>query len=114
MNTHQEMYYLCAQNLDDMARKKKRIVAKEPIKLWFKPLPSGNKSVYLFTRRGDKKEYERLNLILVPEIDSINRMRNAETLRMAMEIQAQRILSINAEAHGLKRSSPPELKMNLI
>ena len=96
-----------------MARTKKKVVAKEPIKLWFKPLPSGNRSIYLFIRNGVKKEYERLNLILTPETDWISRDKNEQTLQLAKKIQAERILTINAEEHGFKNTSAKS-KVNLI
>ena len=96
-----------------MARTKKKVVAKEPIKLWFKPLPSGNRSIYLFIRNGAKKEYERLNLILTPETDWISRDKNEQTLQLAKKIQAERILTINAEEHGFKNTSAKS-KVNLI
>ena len=96
-----------------MARTKKKVVAKEPVKLWFKPLPSGNRSIYLFIRNGDKKEYERLDLILVPETDTVNRYKNEQTLQLARKIQAERILTINAEEHGFKNTSSKS-KVNMI
>ena len=96
-----------------MARTKKKIVAKEPVKLWFKPLPSGNKSIYLFIRQGSKKEYERLDLILVPEIDRISKYKNDQMLQLAKKIQAERHLTISAEEHGFKNTSSKS-KVNAI
>jgi len=98
-----------------MARAKKKIVAKEPVKLWFKKIGKEreNRSIYLFVRNGLRKEYEHLNLILIPETDQISKDRNERTLQLAKKIQAERILTINAEEHGFKNNSSKS-KVNLI
>ena len=93
-----------------MARTKKKIKAKEPVKLWYKPLSNGNRAIYLLKRiKGDDgkelKEYEHLNLYLVPEINPIYKNQNDEILEIAKRIQSERIIEISNGNHGLKSNS---------
>ena len=59
-----------------MPRPKKVIKAKEPVRIRFKELQNGNKSIYLDIYRNGKRTYEFLKLYLVPEIDPASRAMN--------------------------------------
>ena len=78
-----------------MARTKK-IKADEPIKLWFKKVANGNKSIYLIKRKfidgKDTKQYECLNMYLIPESVTNSKQQNAEILRLANQIKTERVL----------------------
>ena len=52
-----------------MPRPKKVVKAKEPVRIRFKELQNGNKSIYLDIYRNGKRTYEFLKLYIVPEID---------------------------------------------
>lgn len=61
-----------------MAKKRTKTKAKEPIKIWVKPLKSGNKAIYLRTYQAGSKgrgyTYERLKgLVLVDEKEEATR-----------------------------------------
>ena len=82
-----------------MAKKRTKTKAKEPIKIWVKPLKSGNKAIYLRTYQAGSKgrgyTYERLKgLVLVDHkrgSDKEAKAKNEATLRTAMLIRCERI-----------------------
>ena len=84
---------------------KKQIKVKEPIKLRFKKLSNGNKSIYLdYYSRDGKREYEFLKLYLVPENSAGGKAANDETLRLANAIKAQKIVELQNTEHGFSIS----------
>ena len=82
-----------------MAKKRTKTKAKEPIKIWVKPLKNGNKAIYLCTYQAGSKgrgyTYERLKgLLLVDDkrgSDKEAKAKNEATLRTAMLIRCERI-----------------------
>lgn len=74
-----------------MARKKKVEKVKEPIKIRFKTLANGNKSIYLDIYKDGKRTYEFLKMYLVPEIDEDAKIYNGNIMRRAIKIKAKRI-----------------------
>ena len=82
-----------------MAKKRTKTKAKEPLKIWVKPLKSGNKAIYLRTYQAGSKgrgyTYERLKgLVLVDDkrgSDKEAKAKNEATLRTAMLIRCERI-----------------------
>jgi len=65
-----------------------------PVRIRFKELKGGNKSLYLDIYHDGKRRYEFLKLFLVPETTIEARERNENTMKAANAIKAQRILDI--------------------
>ncbi|MDR0560955.1 MAG: site-specific integrase [Prevotellaceae bacterium] len=91
----------------------KKDMAKEPVKLRVKMLANGNKSIYLDWYSNGRREYEFLKLYLIPEKNAADKAANAETLRLANAVKAQRIVEIQNAAHGFSLSGA-RAKVNLI
>lgn len=85
-----------------MPRKKSEIKLKEPVRLRGKRIANGNVSLYLDLYEDGKRQYEFLKLYLVPEKTAADKLANAETMRAANAIKAERIHSVIAEGAGLK------------
>lgn len=66
-----------------MARPKKQVKLKEPIKIRLKSLADGNKSIYLDIYYKGVRKYEYLKLYLVPEINPICKEQNKQTMAIA-------------------------------
>jgi len=95
-----------------MSNKKTTPKLKEPIKIRFKQLAGGNRSIYLarWNNNIDKWEYEFLqNLYIVPN----DKEKNDQTLKLAKAIQAQRIVELQNDTHGFNKSGGRS-KANLI
>ena len=87
-----------------MPRPKKVIKAKEPVRIRFKELQNGNKSIYLDIYRNGKRTYEFLKLYIVPEIDPASRAMNQHNMALANKIKADRIIELtNSEKGSFKR-----------
>ena len=84
-----------------MARPKKTVKAKEPVRIRFKELNNGNKSIYLDIYRNGKRNYEFLKLYLVPEIDQASRQMNAHNLALANKVKADRIIQLTNDEKGV-------------
>ena len=82
--------------------RKKQINVKSPIRLRFKVLAKGNKSIYLDTYQDGKRSYEFLKLFLIPESSQAARVANENTMKVARAIQAQRLLELENGKAGLK------------
>lgn len=52
-----------------MARTKKQVKVKEPVRLRFNELKDGRKSIYLDIYYNGRRTYQSLKLYLVPETD---------------------------------------------
>jgi len=77
-----------------MVRKKEEIILKEPVRIRKKNLKDGNKSLYLdIYMRGIRKK-EGLKLYLVPEVSAAAKIQNKNTMKLAEQMKAQRILDI--------------------
>ena len=75
-----------------MARTKKS--ESVPVRIRFKELENGNKSIYLDIYYEKKRRYEFLKLYLVPENSAEARAQNEHTLKAANAIKSQRIIDI--------------------
>jgi integrase len=78
-----------------MARPKKQIKLKEPIKIRLKSLSDGNKSIYLDIYYKGVRKYEYLKLYIIPEVNPICKQQNAETMALAEQIKAERIKALS-------------------
>lgn len=83
-----------------MARQKKQVKFKEPIKVRWKKLANGNLSVYLDVYWKGVRKYEYLQLYLLPEVDAMCKEKNKETLAIAERIKAERTKALRG--HGVK------------
>ena len=83
-----------------MARPKKQVKLKEPIKIRLKSLADGNKSIYLDIYWKGTRKYEYLKLYLVPEVNPICKEQNKETMAVAERIKAERIKALHG--HGVQ------------
>ena len=82
-----------------MGRKKKEIKMKEPVRIREKRLHDGNVSLYLDMYYMGARKKEGLKLYLVPEVNAVAKLQNKNTLKLAEQIKAERILDI--QQHGL-------------
>lgn len=82
----------------------KEVKIKEPIRIRTKKLNNNNESVYLDIYVDGKRIYEFLKLYLVPEKDRAARNRNAETMKLANAIKAQKIVEIQNNRYGFSNS----------
>ena len=83
-----------------MARPKKQVKLKEPIKVRLKSLADGNKSIYLDIYYKGVRKYEYLKLYLVPEINPVCKEQNKQTMAVAERIKAERIKALHG--HGIQ------------
>lgn len=79
---------------------KKEIKIKEPIKLRTKELLNGCYSLYLDIYINGKRKYEFLKLYIIPERSKIDKERNAETLKLANAIKAEKIIALQNGKYG--------------
>ncbi|MCL2289211.1 MAG: site-specific integrase [Bacteroidetes bacterium] len=77
----------------------KIIKIKEPIRIRFKKLKNGNKSIYLDFYKNGNREYEFLNLYLIPETTPISKITNKETLEIADAVKARKVVELKNLAH---------------
>ena len=83
---------------------------KEKIKLRSRELPSGNRSLYLeFYEKGGKRQYESLNLFLIPEKDDDDRRVNEATLKKAVKLKSERVLGIEHPVEKKEERQVPRL-----
>lgn len=75
-----------------MARTKK--TESVPVRIRFKNLENGNKSIYLDIYHDKKRRYEFLKLYLIPETSVDSKIQNEHTMKAANAIKAQRILDL--------------------
>jgi len=93
-----------------MSNKKKAEKDPEPVKIRFKKLANGDKSIYLAFWNGTKWEYELLKHLRILNGEA-NKTANNNTLREARDIRRQRIEEIKNAEHGLKMSTRGKMKV---
>ena len=82
--------------------KKKSIKAKGPVKIRFKEVKGGNKSLYLDIYQDGQRSYKFLKLYLVPETTEAAKTQNANTLQAANAIKSQIIIELANSEAGIK------------
>ena len=92
--------------------RKRNSKTKEPVRIRFKELANGNKSVYLSINVNARRTYDYLRLYLIPEVDAAAKEQNKQTMQAVYAIKAQRIMSITNGIAGLKDKS--RIKMRLV
>ena len=91
-----------------MAKKKKEIKVKEPVRIREKVLGNGTISLYLDMYHKGNRKKEGLKLYIIPETTPAAKLQNKNTRRLAEQVKAQRILDIQKDGlvdwEKLKRS----------
>ena len=87
-----------------MARKK-NIKLKEPVRIRFKELANGSKSIYLDIYNNGQRSYKFLKLYLLPEINANIREQNRTTMAAAEKIKSQRIIQLTEDKASLRHVS---------
>ena len=98
-----------------MSKKTAPIKAKEPVKIRYKTLAGGNRSIYLawWDGNNEKWQYEFLKLYLKPGTSQEAKIDNDNALRKAVTIKARRIDELQNAAHGLSNHAARS-KVNLL
>lgn len=96
-----------------MAKKKTILKAKEPVKIRFKSVAGGSKSVYFDIYQDGQRRYYFPKLYLVPETTPEAKVQNANTLQAANAIKSQMIIDIANNEAGIK-TNPAKAKMLLL
>lgn len=86
---------------------------KEPVRIRFKTLANGNKSIYLDAYYNGTRDREFLKLYLIPEKSKADKEANKKTLEVANAVKAKRIVTIQNSEHGFKSLSKKS-KINFI
>ncbi len=91
-----------------MAKRKKEIKVKEPVRIREKVLDGGTISLYLDMYHKGNRKKEGLKLYIIPETTPAAKLQNKNTRKLAEQIKAQRILDIQKDGlvdwEKLKRS----------
>ncbi len=74
------------------------------MRIRFKELKNGNKSIYLDIYRDGKRTYEFLKLYIVPELDPASRALNEHNLALANKVKADRIIQLTNNEKGVTNS----------
>lgn len=74
---------------------------KEPVKIRFRELADGTKSVYLDIYKDGVRRYEFLKLYLHPGRSEVIRKRNATTLAAAESLKSQRVIELTNNQAGI-------------
>ncbi len=77
-----------------MARTKKTIKAKEPVRIRERKLRDGNISLYLDIYSKGVRKVESLGLYIVPELTALDREQNRQTRAIAEKVKSERIIAI--------------------
>lgn len=72
----------------------------EPVRLRKRLTPSGRTSLYLDIYQNGRRTYEYLRLYLVPETTRADREKNRQTMRLAEDVRAKRLLEMRDRAFG--------------
>lgn len=87
-----------------MARKKADTNTFGPIKIRFKNLSKGGKSIYLECYYNGKRTYEFLNMYLLHATTPAQKTQNEQTMRSVEAIRAQRVMDLYNNKAGLSKA----------
>lgn len=87
-----------------MKKKKEEIKVKEPVKIRYKELADGRKSIFLATYFKKKYHYEFLKEYLYPDIDKY-KTRNENTLKRVLRVKSQRISELEKYQEHLENNT---------
>lgn len=93
------------------AELKRNSKSKEPVRIRFKQLANGSRSVYLAINVNGKRTYDYLKLYLIPEKDAAARLQNKQTMEAAYAIKAQRIIQITNGISGIKKDTRAKMRL---
>ncbi|GHT74924.1 tyrosine recombinase [Bacteroidia bacterium] len=97
-----------------MGNIKKHPKVKEPVRIRFKDMKNGNKSIFLDTYLNGTRQKDYLKLYLIPEKTPLDKEQNRQTLEIVKTIQSQRIVDLQKAEHGLSNTSNKKQKMLLV
>ena len=83
--------------------KKKEVKKKEPVKLRQRELANGNYTLYLDIYWKGQREYDYLNLYVKKSNKVADNEQNRQTLLLADQIRAQRVIDLQSGKYKLKR-----------
>ena len=83
--------------------KKKEVKKKEPVKLRQRELANGNYTLYLDIYWKGQREYEYLNLYVNKSNKTADNEQNRQTLILADQIRAQRVIDLQSGKYKLKQ-----------
>lgn len=83
--------------------KKNEIKKKEPVKLRQRELANGNFTLYLDIYWKGQREYDYLNLYVKKSNNAIDNEQNKQTLLLADQIRAQRVLDLHSGKYKVKQ-----------
>lgn len=78
---------------------------KEPVRIRFKKLANGSKSIYLDIYVDGKRSYEYLKLYILPELNANIKEQNRTTMAAAEKIKSQRIIQLTEDKASLRHVS---------
>lgn len=94
-----------------MARPKKTIKAKEPVRLRTRKLANGNSTLYLDIYVEGKRSYEYLKMYLIPDNAPGAKVANENTLRAANAIKAKRIVELTNGKAGIENPTASSMSL---
>lgn len=83
----------------------KLLTMKEPIKLRYRTLKNGSKSLYLDIYVNGQRDYEYLKLYLIPEKTKRDKEQNRQTMMVAEAVRAQRIIEVQNGRYGFTKTN---------
>ena len=83
----------------------------EQVRIRFKKISGGRKSIYLDIYNNGIRRYEFLKLYLLPDTTRANKEKNKEALRLANAVKAKRIVELQDLRFGLTRTDHSKARL---
>jgi hypothetical protein len=83
---------------------KKKEQRKEPVRIRQRELANGNFSLYLDIYWKGEREYDYLNLYVTEPKTSLERQQNKQTLLLAEQVKAQRLIDLQSGKYKMRES----------